>query len=381
MQRVRRLDRPSLAFAISAILAASLLLYLGRGASFAWDDWWFVTDRIDWTPEVFLQPHREHLSALPILTYKLVLELGGLDSYWVLRVVLTLLAVTCAGLVFVYARRRIGGWPALLLALPFLVFGSGGIDVLWPFQIGFLGPVAFGIAAMLALDRERWLVTAGLLAGALSCSAVGVAVLIGLAVELVMRGKAWVAAAPGLAFAGWYAGFGTSDARVENLDAVPGWIFESLRGVVLALSDAPYVVAGVLGVAVGVWLFCRVASTRSPRLVALVVMALALWTITALGRAETLFEGMGPIEPRYVYPGTLFVALALVESLSGLSPTPLVRRYATALALGVLVLGAVSNTATLIQDPGFSAEVSRAATLRPPDFSTLYARSVEHYGP
>ena len=376
---MHRPKHSTLAFIVLALGAAALLLYLGRGTTYFYDDWWFVTQRMEWTPHAFLEPHNEHLSALPVLVYKAVLEIAGLDAYWLLRVVLTLLVALCAGLVFAYSRRRIGDWPALALTFPFLVFGSGSIDLLWPFQIGFLGSLAFGVGALLAIDSERWKLATLFLVGALSCSALGIVLLLGIGVELAMRQKAWVAGVPGVLFGAWYAIYGASRARLSNFDAVPGWLFESLRGAALSLTDMPYQLAGVAGVLVGGWLLLRVAKTRAPRLAALLTAALAFWTVTALGRAHLPDVGMGATEPRYLYPGALLLALAVVESLRGVRVTLPLRRYVVALAVGVLVLAGISNGAWLIQDPGFSAQQSRSAQGHPPNFSATYARAAERY--
>src|SRR4029077_716733 len=58
-----------------------------------------------------------------------------------------------ATLLFVYVRRRLGPWPALIAAVLLLFLGPAWADLLWGFQIAFVGSALFGIAMLLALDR------------------------------------------------------------------------------------------------------------------------------------------------------------------------------------------------------------------------------------
>ena len=55
----------------------------------------------------------------------------------------------CTGLLYVYARRRIGPWPALLPAALLLTLGPAWQNILWPFQIGWLISLAAGLGALL----------------------------------------------------------------------------------------------------------------------------------------------------------------------------------------------------------------------------------------
>ena len=99
-------------------------------------------------------PHNEHLSLVPVLVYKLLFSTVGTDSYVPYRVAGLLLHCGVAALLFAYARRRVGELLALGAAAIVLFLGTAWPDVLWPFQIGFLGSLAAGIGALLALDRE-----------------------------------------------------------------------------------------------------------------------------------------------------------------------------------------------------------------------------------
>jgi hypothetical protein len=51
-------------------------------------------------------------------------------------------------------RRQLGDVVALAPAGILLFLGSAWMDVLWPFQVVYMGAVVFGLGAILALERE-----------------------------------------------------------------------------------------------------------------------------------------------------------------------------------------------------------------------------------
>ena len=137
-----------------------------------------------------LLPHNEHLSLVPVLVFKALFSTVGIDSYVPYRVAGLALHCGVVVLLFVYARRRVGDVLALAAAATVLFLGTAWPDVLWPFQIGFLGSLAAGIGALLALDREdrRGDITAAvLLAVALASSSLGIPLLFAFALEVLGR--------------------------------------------------------------------------------------------------------------------------------------------------------------------------------------------------
>ena len=67
------------------------------------------------------------------------------------------------GGVFVLLARRLPPWAALVGVVPLLVLGSGYENLLWAFQIGFVGSVAAGTWGLVALetDHRRWTAVLG----------------------------------------------------------------------------------------------------------------------------------------------------------------------------------------------------------------------------
>ncbi len=342
----RRHRLASAAPALLLLAAALVLARAQRGLSFFFDEWDFVTRRLGWDPSVLLVPHNEHLSAAPVLVYKVLLETAGLDDHWAFRLVLIGLTLLCGLLVAVYASRRVGPWIALGLAGSIMLCGPAWQDLLWSFQIGFLGSLAAGLGALLALDRgdrAGEALAAALLALALACSSLGVPILLAAGVEVAAapdrRRRAWLVALPAALYALWHWRYGVGGADLGNLADVPRWVADAAddaAGALVAVGEGPgrLVLAALVVLVAG-----RVLVTRAvtPRLLALLALPLAFWGLTALGRAD---DAVSPAESRYLLPGALWLALIAVEALRGWEPGRLARWVVAAVAVVVVVANA-----------------------------------------
>src|SRR5688500_2589794 len=182
---------------------AALVYYETRGTTFWSDEWVWILYRREYDVDTFLRPHNEHLSLFPVAIYKLMFETFGVDDYRPYRFLAIAGHLTCVALLFAYARRRVGGLAALLVATLFLFFGRGWEEFFWPFQLAWLITLAAGLGALLMLDRQDRLGDVGacvLLVVSLGSSGVGAAVALGLVVE-IWRGRrrlrdAWIVAVP-----------------------------------------------------------------------------------------------------------------------------------------------------------------------------------------
>ncbi|MXG89802.1 hypothetical protein [Nocardioides flavescens] len=133
-------------------LLASLLVLASqaRRLYFFGDDWAFLLKRtVSWHD--LMAPHNEHWSALPVLVFRAMFRLFGIDHYLAYGLLPVLLHVAACVLLFALMRRNgIGGWSALVGTAP-LVFLQGNLaeNPLWDFQIGFLGSAVLGLVGLL----------------------------------------------------------------------------------------------------------------------------------------------------------------------------------------------------------------------------------------
>ena len=199
-----------------------------------------------------------------------------------------------------------------------MLLGPAWQDLLWPFQIGFLGSMAGGLGALVLLDRRRTTADVGAavcLLLAVFCSGIGLTVLAGITVELVWRRRSWhriwVSVAPAVVFGVWYVASARRSTTVTRPTLATGAHFISRSAAAAAGSliaqgpTAGSVAAIVLAVLAVVCIATQ--PERCGRLAMAVTGGLSFWLLTLVTR------GTGPDASRYLYPGGIYVLLAAGE--------------------------------------------------------------------
>jgi hypothetical protein len=358
--RERPLAVSAAALGVLMLVGGVNLYRKGLGLTFNYDEWNWVMNRRGWSAGTLLEPHNEHLSLVPVLVFKLLFVTVGIDTYWPYRVAVILVHLLCVVLVFVLARRRLGDLFALALAALILFLGSAWQDLLWPFQIGYLGSVAAGLGMLLSLerwDRTGRVLACVLLAVAIASSSVGIP-LAGVAlVEVLLRGSGswscserwrhvWVVAVPVALYAIWFAIYGNPNATPgnahgfglvrQNGPVIPSYAadmaasaFAGLAGLAIDWGR-PLVVAAL---AIGIWWSAR--RPVSVRTLSLLVGLALFWGLTALLRAQL----NAAADSRYIYPGAVLIVLLGAELFRGGRATG----RAAGVAAVIVVFAAVAN--------------------------------------
>jgi len=321
---------------LALLAAAAVLLDYASGLAPFQDSWEFLMNRRGFTAEAFLQPHNEHIVVIPVAIDQLLLRLFGMGSAKPEFVVLTAFLLATAVLVFAYVRRRIGPWPALMAAAVLLFLGPAWQDLLWPFEIGFVGSVLFGVAMLLALerdDRRGDIAACAFLALSIGFSSLGVAFALGAAVDVLQRRRrrglrrVYVAALPLLLYAAWYVGWGR-DAEghfsIDNVLESPLFVLKSIVASIdslLALSTIADEAVGrskwgyaVLAIFVALIVYgWRRKRNFSPSLWPVLASAAAFWFLGAFN----YIPGREAYSSRYLYAGAAFVLLVAADLLAG----------------------------------------------------------------
>jgi hypothetical protein len=331
----RRVERPAASeraplarYALAALVLLALVhLYRkANGQTFYYDEWDFVLDRRSWGPAAFLEPHNEHLSAVPVLIYKLLMATVGIRAHDPYLVVLLLLHALCAVLVWEVVRHRVGDWLALCAAALVLFLGSAYFDIVWAFQIGFLGSVAAGLGVVLALqrrDRSGDVLACVLLLIAVGSSSLGIPILGGALLFLLLhpdrRARLWVWAIPLGLYLVWYVGYGKSATKRENLTDAPAYAIEMIAAGAGGVFNQGQDLGRVLAVLGAYLLISRVARAgrASLTLIAVTATGLAFWLLTGIARAD-IGE---PNASRYIYPSAVVMLLIAAEAARGLRVT------------------------------------------------------------
>jgi hypothetical protein len=356
----RRLDPAVAVFAVvAAVSAVVLLTWLGE-LTFWRDEWGFLLQRRGSDPDVFLEPHYEHIAVSLIALYKGMLEIFGMDSPRPFQVVAVASFMGSLVLVFVYVRRRVGGWAALAGVLPLMLFGPSWDDVLWPFQIGFFGSMCAGLGALLLLERDDRgsdVAACVLLAVSLSFSSLGIPFAIGVALAVALgpepRRRAFVAAIPIVLYALWWLGYGRhadNYTSLHNAATGPSYVldgFASSISSLLGLATPTSVVGSpldwgrgllVAAVALAIWRLRRAGRLERGLLVILAI-AVSFWFLAAFN--ASIFRE--PTSGRYQYMGAIFVVLIAAELLRGVR----VGRGAAVALVAVAAMAALSNANSL----------------------------------
>lgn len=345
--------------------SGAILLSVTSGINFVTDEWNLLFLRSGWTPDSFLEPFHEHVIIAPTLIYKVLQGTLGMDSNRPFQLAALIMFLAIGPLLFIWMRRRIGDWAALIGVALILFLGAAFEDLLWAFQIGYFGSLAFGLAALIALDRDdrRGDVAAAiLLVLSLSFSSLGLPFVAGAAAEWLTnpreRGKRWLVPAAAAAFYGiWWLGWGHSAETtfsLANIPEAPRFIFDAASAGATSLfglatgdgsePDQPHLIWGrIILVALlalsglRLWRLKRIP----PGVIIAATVALSFFALSALAQSDSRL----PTSSRYQLPGALFLLLFFTEILRGLKlkPPALVAGAAVTIAAAVMGVGLMSD--------------------------------------
>ncbi len=381
-------DRVAL-WAFVAYVAISVPVILFHIGSYHWffgDEWSFLGDRDGGSLHDLFASHGEHWTTVPVVVYRVLFRLFHLDSYRPYQVVVVIAHATTALLLRAIARR--GGarpWTATIVVAVFVLYGPGEQNIVWAFQMTFVGAILLGLVHLLLADhdgpfgrRDLAGVGAGLLG--LMCSGVALVMVavVGLAV-FARRGwrmAAYHTAPLAAAYCIWYAA--TAPGGIENSygrgptarelarftwSGVSG-LFESLGGI-----DALGVAVAVI-MAGGIWVALRARRPAERRqLVApLALVAGVPLYLIGTGWTRWFLTPDAGAQSRYLYTMAAFVLPALAIAVDALA---LQWRLLAPLLLGLFVFAAVAN----VDDFGSSFFTDAQTHERERSFMTALAAS------
>jgi hypothetical protein len=353
-ERVRESgDRWLIATLVALAAAFAILVYLGRGLTFWYDEWQFIEVPGLGTLHDWLAPHNEHWWMLPFILYRATFSIVGLHSYIPYLAELLIVHLVAVAGVAALVRRDLGPLPAFVAILPLLLLGSGWVNLFWAFQTGFVGSTAAGVWAIYALatrGRHWTLIGALLLLAAVTCSGIGLFWLVAVAVELALdppRRPRLVAVVPAVVtYAAWYVAYGA--AAVTQMDASP----LSLRNlldvpafVVLGVSTAAGAFGG-FGRPIGLIAFTALVAVAAVGLVRRAVPPRALAALIGvvvmygtIGLVRVRFGSDYAVQPRYVYVAAFFLVVCISSTLRPLRADGHLGRV---VSVGVVALVAIS---------------------------------------
>lgn len=302
-----------IALGVAMAVAIGLIVAATDGQGFAVDELYYygrvalkegalVHYGTPFSPEYLLAPFNGHLALGGRFVYETVFATVG--AHYTVFVVIDALGIcAAAGLLFVFARRRVGDVAALAPALLILFFGIAREQFLWPLDFNTSVALAAGLAAILCLqreDRRADLAACLLLALSAAMIEVGLAFLVGAALLIALDGdrwrRAWIVVAPLVLYAAWWvwsARFDQGETEVSNIVHAPKTAFESIAVSLGALTGTNTPIPAsfatdlttlgkVLAVIALVALAARIVRGGLPRTIWVwLVVAGAYWTLLA----------------------------------------------------------------------------------------------------
>lgn len=325
------------------VVSATWLILAGYGLSFANDDLFYYAhyvakDGVNVPThglEYFFAPSNGHLVVFGKLTYEVLFDLAGGSNYWAFQAFNVAGVMACVVLFFVFAKRRIGPIPALVPSISLLFLGYGWEAFLWAFDMHTIYALAFGLGAVLLLERRDLRGDVGacvLLVLSIGMIELGLAFALGAALVVLMAPdrwrRVWVFLVPLVLYAVWWIWsrqFHQSSIAFSNIRLFPKTVTDALAaiagsvfglnptgpGVPQPITEITAWGAVVAGIAV-VALVYRISRGKVPsELWVFAVVALGYWGLIALG-------ARGADSSRYIFTGTTLVFFVMVAALRGL---------------------------------------------------------------
>jgi hypothetical protein len=332
-RRIREI-KPLSVFVAALVVGAIVLVVAQWHITFFQDTFAFLLDRQPWTPHYFLFPHNEHIVILPVVVTKVLLAIFGMTSNVPEQIAMGATVLGVDILLFVWLRRRVDPWLAVIGAVLFLFLGSAWPTILWPFENEFTLPVLFGLAGLLFLEREDqrgdiWacvMFVLGTISGSLGVCFVAAA-FVDLLLKREERGwrRAYVFAVPLLVYVAWYAGWGHEAEHhitIHNILHAPQYVVEGFASSLDSLAGLSTITANVSGqndwgrpLVVGAIGLLAFAQWRRPGFTrtfwVVTAAAVAYWVLAAFD----FVPGREASAARYVYAGAFFTLLMIAELL------------------------------------------------------------------
>ena len=363
-----------------SVLAWAGVVYATSYRNFFYDEWDFVTAYRPSQSTSILLPHNEHWSTIPILIYKGLFAVFGLRNHVPYEAAAAAVHVACVFLIFLLIRRRSGELPAFAAALVLLFLGTGALNTVFAFQVGWTLSIAFGLLAMLLIDAKplalgRWRLAAisGLLLASLMSSGIGLGFLVAGSVQMVLdrtrRHLLAAVAVPFVAYVAWFIAYGAgfpgtpgapchscSTALGVDLGSIgPGYPVDVVRFVWLSLTAS---IGGLLGlslVGLPIWLVQAIWIATAGLLIwhwlskginswEVALIAGMLIQLFLIGLTRVRFGLNAATESRYVYVGVIFLLPIVANALRDISWST-ASQVALTVGFGVILL---SNGALLV---------------------------------
>ena len=343
-----------------SLIAACLIVWLNRGIWFYGDDWAYFTNRyFQFTGgqklEALFSPHNEHWATIPVVIHLVLQRIFGLRTRLPYVGVLAIAHATVVYCVTLMVFRSVGRkWLAWSAGVGVVFLSSGFENLVWTFQIGFVGAFALGLVALQLIDSAesnnyKDALIGGIGVLALATQGTALAILFTVVALLLIRGQ-WrrlpLTVGPGfIAFTVWYAIYGRDSVQphptnTQRLD-VPAYVW---RGVSASLDGLGHVpgVATVLIILIGLaFIKSSVPRKNFEVPVALALGGVFFFALNGLSRVQYGIDQAA--SSRYLYLGVVFFTPIVAVSIVSFIESSRREKYLSIVLLVWLCMTGITN--------------------------------------
>jgi hypothetical protein len=367
LRELERTDTCWAVLAVASVVYLPLVMWLTRGVTLFVDGMLIFLGNRGLSAGALLAPLNGHLVLMEKSVFAAGFALFGAGDFVPFRLIEAIGAILAAAALFEYLRRRVGPPVALAAALLILFLGSAWEVTIVPDVETNIYSAAFGIGALLALDRRDRrgdVVACVLLALSIAAWTLGLAFAVIAAIRVAFderwRRRLWLVAVPLLLYLAWFVWVrayyvpdhgNNQNIAAANILLIPNFIADEAGAVAAAVSGLNYdftsqdpfkpfqtiltygLPLAAAAAAALVWRLRR--RPVHPALWATIAGLLAFWVILALGYGQ----GRSPATVRYVYPGAVLAFLVAAEACRGIR----IPRAAVAAVLAVAAFAICTN--------------------------------------
>jgi hypothetical protein len=271
-------------------------------------------------------------------------------------------------------RAGVRPWTATIVASVFVLFGPGEENIVWAFQIGFVGAVLFGLVQLVLSDHDgpiAWRDGLALLAGvaSLMCSGVSLVMVavVGLAVLIRRDWKAGALQTAPLAviYATWYlvtdpGGIENPYGRSARLDELARFSWSGVRGTFEAIAGLDVLALALAAVVVTAVVLTgrHFAAEERRRLAAPFSLGVGAGVfLVGTGYTRWFVTPTADSQSRYLYTTAAFLLPAIAVCADAV-----IRRWRVAapFVLGLFLLATILNLGDFGDHPPFDDNFQRA---------------------
>ncbi len=308
---------------VTSVLVWRYLTSLTADSTYFFDEWMFLASRDEFSIRDLAQAHNGHLSIVPAFVFIVVFKIFGFAHHEIFQWLAVLMHLGIVMLSSIIIQRRHGWIVASVVGLALALLGGGAENILWGFQIGFMGGFFFFLLSLICFDQSQksesyvWpLFTFFTIMLSVGSSGTGLGTLpaIFFLTAMTRQWKKfwWVIFIPSVMYFIWYRRYGGTSLPSAELVSIPIFVMRSASNSMASIFGIDQIWGALfVGLISAFLLRALFAKPRKLDSLVFLVFVMFFWAATAYGRG--VFGD--PNSSRYLYIGVFGIVLLVSENI------------------------------------------------------------------